>query len=230
MATRALPWRRRPAVSRLPRLVLRARRKFLKLFPGGFQDESYLESERDAKWEAHEAWEERLSDGMYQARLEQGDFGAIASDAIRIESRTNLLTSSEKLAVRDAVRSPEGARAFATGLHDWLYGAGEDAERFQRWCDVAAGLPRRQTRVPTWPLLTVFGFIARPYVHMFLKPRVTRQAALEYGYDFGYETSPNWATYQSLLGFARRIKRDLRDLRPRDMIDVQSFIWVQGSD
>ena len=23
---------------------------------------------------------------------------------------------------------------------------------------------------------------------------------------------------------------DLRDLRPRDMIDIQSFIWVQGSD
>jgi len=23
---------------------------------------------------------------------------------------------------------------------------------------------------------------------------------------------------------------NLRDLRPRDMIDVQSFLWVQGSD
>ena len=23
---------------------------------------------------------------------------------------------------------------------------------------------------------------------------------------------------------------DLRDLRPRDMIDIQSFIWVQGSE
>ena len=26
------------------------------------------------------------------------------------------------------------------------------------------------------------------------------------------------------------IRRDLRDLRPRDMIDLQSFLWVQGSD
>jgi hypothetical protein len=26
------------------------------------------------------------------------------------------------------------------------------------------------------------------------------------------------------------VKRDTRDLRPRDMIDVQSFIWVQGSE
>jgi hypothetical protein len=35
--------------------------------------------------------------------------------------------------------------------------------------------------------------------------------------------------YASLLEFAELIRRDLRDLRPRDMIDIQSFIWVQGS-
>jgi hypothetical protein len=26
------------------------------------------------------------------------------------------------------------------------------------------------------------------------------------------------------------VRRDLRDLRPRDLIDIQSFLWVQGSD
>jgi len=26
------------------------------------------------------------------------------------------------------------------------------------------------------------------------------------------------------------VKGDLADLRPRDMIDIQSFLWVQGSD
>ena len=30
--------------------------------------------------------------------------------------------------------------------------------------------------------------------------------------------------------FARTVGRDLADLRPRDMIDIQSFLWVQGSD
>jgi len=91
-------------------------------------------------------------------------------------------------------------------------------------------LPRRQTRVLTWPLLTVFGFIARPDVHIFLKPTVTRIAAREYGYDFDYSSRPNWQTYASLLDFARTIRRDQRDLKPRDMIDIQSFMWVQGSD
>ena len=65
---------------------------------------------------------------------------------------------------------------------------------------------------------------------MFLKPNVTRAAAREYGYAFEYDSRPAWPTYNSLLGFAQRIRRDQRDLAPRDMIDLQSFIWVQGSD
>jgi hypothetical protein len=36
--------------------------------------------------------------------------------------------------------------------------------------------------------------------------------------------------YANRLEFAGLVRRDLRDLRPRDMIDIQSFIWVQGSD
>jgi hypothetical protein len=222
-------WRAAPAPA-LSKAVLRCRRKFLKFFPDGFQDPTYLDWERDYKWEAHEAWDERLADDLFGLRLARGDFASIAADAVRIEARTNLLFSFEKMALRDAVCSADGAEAFARGLYEWLYGRGEDDERFERWCATLAGLPRRQTRVLTWPLATVFGFIARPYSHMFFKPNVTRRAALEYGYDFQYEPTPGWATYETLLGFARRVKRDLRDLRPRDMIDLQSFIWVQGSE
>ena len=94
---------------------------------------------------------------------------------------------------------------------------------------MVAGLPRKQTRVLTWPVVTVFGFIAQPDIHMFVKPNVTRVAAGEYGFDFQYETRPSWRAYASALKFAGAVRRDLRDMRPRDMIDIQSFIWVQGS-
>jgi hypothetical protein len=84
--------------------------------------------------------------------------------------------------------------------------------------------------VLTWPLVTVFGFIAQPDVHMFLKPTVTKAAAAAYGFEFAYMSRPNWTTYANVLDFARVVRRDVADLRPRDMIDIQSFIWVQGSD
>ena len=210
----------------------RCRRKFLGYFPGGFKDETYIAWEREYKWETHERWEEVLSLDEFRTLLRRAEFAEIASRAVRVEqrSRHSMLFSFEKMALRDAVKSPAGARAFAEGLYDLLHGEGDVKRRFERWVEVVAALPRKQTRVLTWPLVTVFGFIAQPKEHIFLKPNVTRTAAREYGFDLRYKSRPSWDTYASFLEFAETIRRDTRDLRPRDMIDIQSFIWVQGSD
>lgn len=210
----------------------RCRRKFLRFFPGGFQDEKYVEWERGYKWETHERWEEALGRDEFRGLLRRGEFAEIAGRAMRVEqrSRHSMIFSFEKMALRDAVREPEGARAFAEGLYDLLHGAGGMERRFERWVGTVGGLPRRQTRVLTWPLVTVFGFIAQPDVHFFLKPMVTRAAAREYGFDFRYKSRPSREVYAHLLEFAELVRQDLRDLRPRDMIDIQSFLWVQGSD
>ena len=208
----------------------RCRRKFLRIFPGGFRDPEYLELERDYKWQAHERWMACLAPDKFAAQLSGGRYSEIAAHAVSVESRTNLLFSFEKMALRDAVRSAEGARRFATGLYDFLHGEGSLEERFSGWCETVAGLPRRQTRVLTWPVVTVFGFIAQPGQHFFLKPRVTQTAAEAYGSNFEYVSRPNWGTYASILGLARQVRRDTMDLGPRDMIDIQSFLWVLGSD
>ena len=138
--------------------------------------------------------------------------------------------SFEKMALRDALRPTLGSRMFAKGLYEFLHGRGDMATRFDRWCIAVGSLPRRQTRVLTWPVVTVFGFLAQPDRHMFLKPNVTRVAAAQYGVAFHYQSQPNWNTYNDLLAFTTRVRSDLRDLAPRDMIDLQSFLWVQGSD
>jgi hypothetical protein len=210
----------------------RCRRKFLRYFPGEFRDETYLDWEREYKWEAHERWEEALGRAEFRRLLRVEEYAEIAARAVRVEQRTrySMIFSFEKMALRDAVKSTVGARAFSEGLYDFLYGAGDTRRRFERWVGVVSALPRKQTRVLTWPLVTVFGFIALPAEHIFLKPMVTRRAAQEYGFDFQYQSRPNWETYASLQQFAATIRADLRDLRPRDMIDIQSFIWVQGSD
>ncbi len=134
------------------------------------------------------------------------------------------------MALHDAVKSSVGAKRFVTGLFEFLHGRDDGEATFTHWREVVTALPRRQTRVLTWPLLTVWGFIAQPEKHFFLKPNVTRRAAEAYGFEFEYESKPNWETYSNLLQFAERVRRVLRDLRPRDMIDLQSFLWVQGLD
>jgi hypothetical protein len=218
----------RPPV--FPAPAAACRRKFLRFFPRGFADPKYLGWERTYKWEAHQRWEEALGPAMFRRLLRAGSHVEIAARAVRIESRTNLLFSFEKMALRDAVRTPAGAQAFAEGLFALLHGRGNPVDRFGRWCEILAELPRRQTRVLTWPLATVFGFIAQPDRHIFLKPNVTRRAAQAYGYDFEYASRPTAEGYARYLEFATRVRRDVADLNPRDWIDIQSFLWVMGSD
>jgi hypothetical protein len=211
----------------------RARRKFELYYPDGFQDETYLIAERAYKERAHLEWQAELGAAEFRKLLARGEFRQIADAAVRIESRTNLLFSFEKMALREALRSPAGARLFAHELYAFLHGRGSPQRRFEDWVQAVADLPQGRGKVLTWPVVTVFGFIARPDKHLFLKPRVTRKAARAYGFDFGYRPEPSWAVYHGLQTFAAIIRRDL-DRRPgfraRDMIDVQSFIWVQGSD
>ncbi|HEX3282614.1 MAG TPA: hypothetical protein VHR36_15370 [Pyrinomonadaceae bacterium] len=210
--------------------ALRCRRKFLRFFPAGFRDETYIDWERGYKWTAHEQWNEALGRKAFRDLLKRREFSDIATRAVRIESRTNLLFSFEKMALRDAVKTPAGARLFAEGLFEFLHGGGTLERKFNRWVEAVGELPRKQTRVLTWPLVTVFGFIAQPDIHIFLKPNVTRIAAREYGFNFEYKSRPSWETYANLLEFAATVGNDLRDMGPRDMIDIQSFMWVQGSD
>jgi len=208
------------------------RRHFLRQFPGGFSDETYLAWERGYKWRAHRRWRTEIgAKDEFRTKLEADQHQEVSSAAVRIEAGQPLLFSYEKMALKDAVvRSDDGARRFADGCYDWLWGAGTEQQRFERWIDTVAALPRKQTRVLTWPILTVFGFIARPRVHAFLKPVAMQRAARRYGFDLTYSSTPNWETYSSFLELCRVVKHDLADLAPRDQIDIQSFLWVQGSD
>ena len=218
------------APTKLSQGARRCRAKFLRYFPRGFHDPLYEDWERGYKWEAHRRWDATLDRETLQALLKAGKYSEVAARAVAIEARTNLLFSFEKMALRDAVRSRAGARAFAEGLFEFLHGSADLETRFSRWVDVVAHLPRKQTRVLTWPVVTVVGFIAQPQLHIFLKPTVTRKAAQRYGIPLPYQPRPSWGTYARLLSLARTVRRDLRELRPRDMIDIQSFLWIQGSD
>lgn len=217
---------------KLSAAAVRCRRKFLRFFPEGFGDETYISWEREYKVETHERWEQVLSRKEFARLLRHQEFAEIAARAVRVEqkSRHSMIFSFEKMALRDAVKSAAGARAFAEGLYDFLHGKAALERRFQNWIQVVSELPRKQTRVLTWPLVTVFGFIAQPDIHIFMKPTVTRAAAREYEFDLLYRSRPSWETYENLLQFAKVVQRDQRDLGPRDMIDIQSFLWVQGSE
>src|SRR4051794_5936408 len=105
------------ATRRMTPAAMRCRKKFLRFFPDGFQDETYVDWERDYKWKAHQRWASELDTATWRRLMREGRHDEVARRAVTIESRTNLLFSFEKMALRDAVKTEEGARAFAEGLY-----------------------------------------------------------------------------------------------------------------
>src|SRR5689334_12153823 len=93
-----------------PKAIERLQRKFLKFFPKGFQDPKYFAWERGYKIEAHQQWDQALNQQSFRKMLKARQYLEVGQIAARIESKTNLLFSFEKMAFRDAVRDPAGAQ------------------------------------------------------------------------------------------------------------------------
>jgi len=210
--------------------ALRARRKFLSLFPGGFRDADYLALERAHKWAAHERWQAALGRERLTRLLADEAHVEIANRAMEVAASANLIFSFETVALRDGVKTAAGARLFAQGLHDLLYGSASAAARFEAWTGVLGHLPRRLTRVLTWPAASLFGFLAEPSQHLLIRPGLMRLVARRYGWDYRHSPHPNGDSYGNALALAAQVKHDLHDLNPRDMIDIQAFLGIQCAE
>ena len=79
-----------------------------------------------------------------------------------------------------------------------------------------------------WTIVTYLPFLWRPEEHMFLKPKMLQEFAERVGHHFAsvYRPDLNIEVYDALLDLAQETRVNLAEIAPRDMIDVQSFIWT----
>ncbi len=211
------------------RALLKHKKRFLKIFPKGFNDQRYIEWERTYKWEAHLLWKKLLGQEEFLSLLKKRDYSTIASRALQVESRCTFLFSFEKMALRDALNMGDGARTFAEGLYNLLHGKDPFRERFVAWIVAVSELPRKKSRVLSWPVLTFFPYIAQPNKFMIMKPTAMRVASEELGFDLEYSSKPNFRTYELLMDLAEQTKAGIADLKPKNFHDIQTFLWVIGS-
>jgi len=199
-----------------------ARLDFLKLFPDGFEDAGYLNEERNYKVAARELLLELLSEQAFRELLESGNFDEIVRRALQVANKTNLIFPNEKMGLKDGLKTPEHIQLFAERLFDLLYGNGEFRKRFETFAECL-----EEIEASKWTTMTYFTFLAFPEEHMFLKPEVTKHAAALTKAELNYKSDLNWLTYSCLLDFAKYLKDELvaMEMNPRDMIDVQSFMW-----
>lgn len=202
---------------------------FLHHFPNGFSGEKYFDWERKFKLEFVSQLRETLNEKILRQLVINEDYGEIAKRAKHLHSASKvpLPARMELIKFNDGLKGAENQKLFAHSLLDHLYGSGTLEERFNLFARCLEHIGADK-----WPLQTFFLFVAEPETQLLLKPNITKNAAEACAYELNYNPRPNWKTYQVLLGFGKylwsELERHGEHLKPRDMIDIHSFIYVSA--
>ena len=199
--------------------------RFLSQFPGGFSGTKYAEIERSYKVAAHEMLIDLLNKHNFEKLLSSGNYLEICKLALQVANKTNLIFPNEKMDLKDGLKLPKQQKKFAESLYRLLYDESQLEERFNQFADCLLELGASK-----WTIATYYLFIADPLNHMFLKPMVTQDAADVCAFELNYRSDLNWLTYKRLLELSKYLMNSLTDLEPKDMIDIQSFIWCIAQD
>ena len=138
-------------------------------------------------------------------------------------NRTNLIFRNEKMSLSDGLKDAEDQKLFSTQLYSLLYGSGDEGERFESFVTALEELDACKQTTATY-----FLYLSEPNRYPFVKPSTINDAAKSYAFDISYTIYPNWVTYTRIIDFVNYVASLLErraTLKPRDLIDVQSFIW-----
>lgn len=193
---------------------------FKEKFPAAFDDPAFTEGERAFKDEPREFAREQLDSAHLQAMIDEGDFGQMFKNLRKVVSKTNQAFHIDQSKL--GAVPPDSHEAFCRSLFDLLHGEDPFSDRFARF--IAIIEPYGAAK---WPIATYFPFIFTPDSHYLVKPNVLRPATQMLSFDLHYTPKPNPDTYEQVLRFCGFLKEQLvaADLHPRDMVDLQTFLW-----
>lgn len=211
---------------RIPFVI--AERTFLRHFPLGFSDLTYLDVELPEKREAHRRFDEQLNLKEFRKLLESDDIPALAKRVLFARTPSTIYSLPLRMLRFKMLCAISKGRAFFSTLLCLLESPVINADVFEPYIDAVLSLPAKKSRVASWPVATLFPHIAQTDRHMFLKPEKTKAAAGTLGFDLCYDATLNWDTYAALLRMGDIYLSLLKPRGAKDFVDVQSFIFVAG--
>jgi hypothetical protein len=194
---------------------------FLRIEGGGFDHPRYVADERVYKEKAVALAAKILAPERLRDALGRGAYSEVFDAYRKTVNATNILSPFEKAKLGGV--SVEKHERFAMALTD-LLGSEEGFDgHFDALADTFLDLG-----IGSWPTCTHGLFLLRPDRHLVVKPHYVNRAADALNYSINYETAPSAKTYGRILSLAGYLREKLaaRGLLPKDMIDVQGFIWI----
>lgn len=220
-----------------------AKELFLRAFPLGFGDPSYLApkgtGEREYKLAAHRRF---VAQDTLLTRLAEEGVGSEIREAIdkiyrspnakEVESLNLLHPRYEAPVFFEALEDTAFARSYLKTCR--AFTSTPDAANFEALASVMEFLPSssQDSRVGKWPYFTWMPFIAAPDQHMIIRPSIVDGFASILPFEIHYRSELDYTMYRCVLAMSERLKARLTDTelniarRRLDMIDMQSFMWV----
>ncbi|HEY6554823.1 MAG TPA: hypothetical protein VI669_15825, partial [Vicinamibacteria bacterium] len=198
------------------------------LYPGweSFDDPRFIEDEITYKKEAIAKAADQLSAPELRRLLDERQFEEILK---RVENigRTNLLFHGvPRAGDLGILYQPDlNKEGFCAALVDLLHGEGHSRDRFGRYVDwvASAGLPNK------WTFPTYFLFMCHPETEIFIKPGVTAGFLDLLGFQEEFrDRPPSSSWYATIRGLAHQLRDAFAHRRAKDMVDIQSAIFIAG--
>jgi hypothetical protein len=190
----------------------------------GFADPRFVQDEVAYKQATIAKAKTLLSQAELERLIAETQFDEFIKRLEQIGRNNNLLYQSVPLSGHLSVLYQPNLDkpAFCRAMLDLLYGEGPAHVRLTRYADFvkANNLPNK------WTLPTYFLFICHPDTEMFVKPRTTKWFLEFVGGPPAFTSVPTPPTYVTVKQCAQLLKDGLQQFGPRDMVDIQSLIWV----
>ncbi len=197
---------------------------FEKTYPGKFEDEKFVDADLRNKRAAHDVFVANFGGNKGQALIDAGKHAEIADVIDSIFRATNIPSTFEVKAVHKGLKSGDPAVHLLQAVLAFV--ARAESTSFAALFEAVAQLPADGGKVLTWPNVTLLPFLANPKKFMALKPTSTELMAARMNFDLRYNTTPNWPTYEATLRMSTFLMERLALLGAKDMVDVQTFMWV----
>lgn len=193
----------------------------------GFSDPRFEEEEIGYKQAAIEKARELLGEERLRSLIEHAEFDEILRRIEQVGRATNLLFMGvPRHGDLGILYHPLDKGGFCAAVLELLHGEGDGAERLGRYIAYVSehGLPNR------WPFPTYLLFLCHPESEIFIKPRVTKDFLQILAAEGVLQAKPSGESYAAVKRTIGEVREALSQYGPRDMVHMQSMVWVCGRE